>query len=81
MLGHELRNPLGAIAGAVSVLDHAAASADAADGARAAIARQVQHLSRLVDDLLDVSRVTTGKIALDRRPVDLAALVPNVMGT
>ena len=43
--------------------------------ARSIIGRQVQHLSRLVDDLLDVGRVVTGKIALDRRPIDFADLV------
>lgn len=81
MLGHELRNPLGAIAGAVGVLKIAGAEKDTADGARAVISRQVEHLSRLVDDLLDVSRVTTGKVVLDRRPLDLEELVMNVVGT
>jgi signal transduction histidine kinase/DNA-binding response OmpR family regulator len=61
MLGHELRNPLGAVAGAVAVLNLASLP-PGAERARAVVERQVQHLSRLVDDLLDVSRVTTGKI-------------------
>ena len=81
MLGHELRNPLGAIAGAVSVLNLPGAPAESAERARGVIGRQVQHLSRLVDDLLDVSRVTTGKIVLDRRPIDLGDLVTNVVAT
>jgi signal transduction histidine kinase len=72
MLGHELRNPLGAIASAVRVLERVANDADRAGTARAIIARQVDRLARMVDDLLDVTRVTTGKIALQRRPVDLA---------
>ena len=71
MLGHELRNPLGAIASAVRVLERVENDADRAATARAIIARQVDRLARMVDDLLDVTRVTTGKIALQRRPVDL----------
>jgi PAS domain S-box-containing protein len=81
MLGHELRNPLGAIAGALSVLGLRDAAPPVAERARAVIGRQVQHLSRLVDDLLDVSRVTTGKIRLDRRPLDFGALVASTMAT
>jgi signal transduction histidine kinase len=75
MLGHELRNPLGAIASAVGLLDAAGGTPPTAARARAVVARQVEHLSRLVDDLLDVSRVTAGKARLIRRPLDLAALV------
>jgi signal transduction histidine kinase/CheY-like chemotaxis protein len=72
MLGHELRNPLGAIASAVRVLERVENQTDRAVSARAIIVRQVDRLARMVDDLLDVTRVTTGKIALQRRPVDLA---------
>ena len=72
MLGHELRNPLGAIASAVRVLERVENQTDRAATARAIIVRQVDRLARMVDDLLDVTRVTTGKIALQRRPVDLA---------
>jgi signal transduction histidine kinase len=72
MLGHELRNPLGAIASAVRVLEVVDNRADRAATARAIIVRQVDRLARMVDDLLDVTRVTTGKIVLQRRPVDLA---------
>ena len=79
MLGHELRNPLGSIAGAVNVLDIVGNADETAERARAVIGRQVQHLSRLVDDLLDVSRVTTGKVVLDRRPLALAELVADVL--
>jgi signal transduction histidine kinase/ActR/RegA family two-component response regulator len=73
MLGHELRNPLGAIANAVRLLEHPRSDADTALNARAIIARQAEHLARMTDDLLDAGRALTGKIALHRRPVDLAA--------
>jgi two-component system, sensor histidine kinase len=75
MLAHELRNPLSAITAAVQVLEAAKAHPNATSRARFIIGRQVQHLSRLVDDLLDVGRVVTGKIALERRVLDLGDLV------
>jgi signal transduction histidine kinase/CheY-like chemotaxis protein len=79
VLGHELRNPLGAIAGAVGVLKLAGAQEPTPKRARAIIERQIQHLSRLVDDLLDVGRVTTGKVRLNRHPLDLGDLVASAM--
>ncbi|MDB6043221.1 MAG: hypothetical protein JWM63_1772 [Gammaproteobacteria bacterium] len=75
MLAHELRNPLSAISTAVQVLEASNGQERPALRARSIIARQVHHLARLVDDLLDVGRVVTGKIALDRRPIDFADLV------
>jgi signal transduction histidine kinase/FixJ family two-component response regulator len=75
MLAHELRNPLSAITAAVQVLEAAKAHEGTASRARFIIGRQVQHLSRLVDDLLDVGRVVTGKIALERRAIDFCELV------
>ncbi len=75
MLAHELRNPLSAITAAVQVLEAAKGHEGAAARARFIIGRQAQHLSRLVDDLLDVGRVVTGKIALDRRALDFCDLV------
>ena len=75
MLAHELRNPLSAISAAIQVLDASGSRESPAFRARSIIGRQVQHLARLVDDLLDVSRVVTGKIALDQRPLDFADLV------
>ena len=75
MLAHELRNPLSAISAAVQVLEATNGQDAPALRARSIIGRQVHHLARLVDDLLDVSRVVTGKIALDRRPIDFADLV------
>jgi PAS domain S-box-containing protein len=72
MLGHELRNPLDVIGTAVRVLDAQPATEETSLKARVVIGRQVAQLGRLVDDLLDVGRVTTGKIVLHPVPVDLA---------
>jgi PAS domain S-box-containing protein len=72
MLGHELRNPLDVIGSAVRVLDVQGTRDQPAVKAQEVIARQVRQLGRLVDDLLDVGRVSTGKINLVRVPVDLA---------
>ena len=75
MLGHELRNPLGALASAVRILDLEERSPDHVMRARAVIGRQLDQLSRLVDDLLDASRVTSAKMRLSRRPLDLSQTV------
>ena len=71
MLGHELRNPLGAIHSAAHLLQAADEDPALRRRSREIIARQAAHLARLVDDLLDSARVATGKIALERRPLDL----------
>lgn len=71
MLGHEMRNPLGAISSAVYILEQAGTPDDAAAPARGVIARQAAHLARLMDDLLDVGRVMSGKVLLDLNPLDL----------
>ncbi|ABS27129.1 ATP-binding protein [Anaeromyxobacter sp. Fw109-5] len=75
MLSHELRNPLAPMRTAVAVLERAAPGAPEASRARAAITRQTEHLARLVDDLLDVTRIAHGKIRLRTERLDLAALV------
>ena len=75
MLAHELRNPLSAISAATQVLEASDGRDAPALRARTIIGRQVNHLARLVDDLLEVSRVVTGKIMLDRHPIDFADLV------
>jgi PAS domain S-box-containing protein len=71
MLGHELRNPLGAILTSMEILEHFGADARRAAKAREIMGRQLKHLVRLVDDLLDVARVTRGRIELRRQAVDL----------
>ena len=73
ILGHELRNPLGAIVTAVQLMERRTEGASSAE--RAIILRQTRLLSRLVDDLLDVSRVASGKIVLQRSRVDMRELV------
>jgi PAS domain S-box-containing protein len=75
MLGHELRNPLGAISSAIRLLEPVDHVSERAALAREVIARQTRHLARLVDDLLDVARVMTGKVLLERQPLDLAEAV------
>jgi signal transduction histidine kinase/CheY-like chemotaxis protein len=78
ILGHELRNPLGAIGNAVEL---ALRSPDGAAPEKelVLIQRQVKILSRLVNDLLDVSRVTSGKVSLVKEPVDLVALLERLV--
>jgi len=75
MLGHELRNPLGAISNAVAILEFEGLSEESGKRARDVIGRQSQHLARIVDDLLDVSRVMSGKVFLNRQRLDLAEAV------
>ncbi|WP_242342512.1 hybrid sensor histidine kinase/response regulator [Anaeromyxobacter terrae] len=74
MLSHELRNPLAPVRTALAVLDRATPGGPEAIRAREVVRRQTDHLARLVDDLLDVTRVAHGKIQLRRERVDLAAL-------
>jgi PAS domain S-box-containing protein len=75
MLGHELRNPLAPVANAVRILGTPGAEPVARERAREMIERQVIHMGRLIDDLLDVSRITRGTLELRRAPVALAPLV------
>jgi PAS domain S-box-containing protein len=75
MLAHELRNPLAPIRNAIQLLNRVGSQDVAELEARAIIERQLEHLVRLVDDLLDVSRITRGLIKLHKEPVDLATVV------
>ena len=75
MLSHELRNPLAPIASSLHVLDHAQAGGDQAERAKRVIGRQVDQLSKLVNDLLDVTRITRGKVHLERDRIDLYEIV------
>ena len=82
MLAHELRNPLAPIRNAIELLDPSRAPAPQDfETMRAVIGRQVRHLSRLVDDLLDVARITQGKITLRQENVSLAAAIEAAIET
>jgi signal transduction histidine kinase/DNA-binding response OmpR family regulator len=73
MLGHELRNPLAPIVTALHLMR--LRGSDGTDRERTIIERQVDHLTRLVDDLLDVSRITRGKVELQMEPIEVAEVV------
>ena len=79
MLAHELRNPLAPIRIAAQLVGHSAASPSDIETAREILNRQVAHLARLLDDLLDVSRITRGKIELRKESVDLAIVVATAL--
>jgi signal transduction histidine kinase len=81
MLGHELRNPLSAISSAASLIGLNGAGPETLGRAKVIIQRQSQHLSRIVDDLLDLSRAMSGKILLSRQPLEVAALVNACLDT
>ena len=75
LLSHELRNPLAPIRNGLYVLEEAEPDSESAARARQIIRRQVEQLARLVDDLLDITRITRGKVELRRELVDLRELV------
>ena len=81
MLGHELRTPLSAISNAVHVLQLTQRGEEAATRAHEVIDRQVSHVKQLINDLLDVERVVSGKIRLNRQPIDLAEAVRRAVAT
>jgi signal transduction histidine kinase len=79
MLGHELRNPLAAISGATGVLEKVGGLEPRNARALEIIQRQNRHLSRIVNDLLDVSRLMAGKIVLETTPLDLSECVRSAL--
>ena len=81
MLAHELRNPLAPIRSAVHLMRMKPVTDPQLSWSRDVIERQLSHLTRLVDDLLDVARITRGKINLSREPVELAALIARAVET
>jgi len=80
-LAHELRNPLAPVRNALEIMKRAGGDLRLIEQARQTMDRQMLHLERLVDDLLDVSRITQDKLELRRQRVDLAALVQQVVET
>jgi PAS domain S-box-containing protein len=75
MLGHELRNPLAPIRNGLQFLRRSESPSPQGERVRDLVERQVEHLTRLVDDLLDISRITRGRIELRRERVNLAEVV------
>ncbi len=81
MLAHELRNPLAPIRNAAQLLNVHSSGKPEIEWARAVIERQTTHLARLVDGLLDVSRMVSGQISLQKKPVRLAEIVNDAVET
>jgi signal transduction histidine kinase len=81
MLSHELRNPLAAISNVAHVMKTSPAIDPQLRWARDVLGRQTAHLTRLIDDLLDVSRITRGKVTLRREPLDLKSIVAGAVET
>jgi signal transduction histidine kinase len=81
MLAHELRNPLAPILNALQLMRMKPMPDPQLNRSREVIERQLTHLTRLVDDLLDVARITRGKINLSREPIELAALIARAVET
>src|SRR5688572_23576155 len=79
-LAHELRTPIGAISNAAQILELAHADGERAARAHEVITRQVAHISHLINDLLDVERVVSGKVRLLRMSVNLEETVRRVVG-
>jgi signal transduction histidine kinase len=81
MLAHELRNPLAPILNAVQLMRMKPIADPQLSWSREVIERQLAHLTRLVDDLLDVARITRGRINLSREPIELAVLIARAVET
>jgi signal transduction histidine kinase/CheY-like chemotaxis protein len=75
ILAHELRNPLAPIRNAMQIMQIAEGDVATVSAARVIVERQLKHLTRLIDDLLDLSRITQGKIELRRESADLTSLI------
>jgi len=81
MLAHELRNPLAAIRNGIELLTRTSPANEDANGLLAMLRRQTGQLNRLVDDLLDVSRITQGRITLHEEDVEVGAIVAHAVET
>ena len=81
MLAHELRNPLAPIRMAATLLERAASAMPQHLGLSQVIGRQVDHMARLLDDLLDAARISSGKISLEVQPVAMADIVEQAVET
>ncbi len=81
LLAHELRNPLAPLRNGLQIMRLASHDRTVADQARTMMERQLGHMVRLIDDLLDLSRITKGKIELRKERIDLAAAVRDAVET
>ncbi|MCC6533291.1 MAG: response regulator [Burkholderiales bacterium] len=81
MLSHELRNPLAAMQGAIELMQRKKVDDPQLIWSRAVLARQNLHLSRLIEDLLDVSRITRGSLTLKKQPIDLREVLEHALET
>jgi PAS domain S-box-containing protein len=79
MMSHELRNPMASIAACIAAMQSSEASADTSRRMLDILGRSTNHLSRLIDDLLDVTRITSGKIRLQPAPIELVELMSGVL--
>jgi two-component system, chemotaxis family, CheB/CheR fusion protein len=79
MLAHELRNPLAPLRNAVHILKRQGTTREMASQARDLIERQVTHMTRLVDDLLDAARINRGQVQLQMQPVELQTVIHRVV--
>jgi len=79
VLAHELRNPLAPISNSIYILKRVAPDSDQATHAQAVIERQTRHMIRLIDDLLDVTRISQGKIRVENETQDLLLVVRNCL--
>lgn len=75
MLSHELRNPLSAITSAVTLINYSGNNASQVQRAADVITRQTKHLSHIINDLLDLSRVISGKVEINAKPLEISGLV------
>jgi PAS domain S-box-containing protein len=80
-LAHELRNPLAPIRNGLEVLAHADGDPQLRSQSREMMRRQVEHMTRLIDDLLDIARISRGKLVLQRAHLDLAVAIQNAIDT
>ena len=81
MLAHELRNPLAPILNAIEILRSDASASPVAQQAKVIVERQAKQMARLIDDLLDVSRITVGKIELRKEQVEIGVLIDRAIET
>jgi predicted ATPase/signal transduction histidine kinase/CheY-like chemotaxis protein len=81
MLAHELRNPLASISNASELMTRTSPGSDRAEALSALLKRQTRQLTRLVDDLLDLSRISRGRITLEQAPVEIGDLVQQAVET